>query len=283
MNNTNNHVYYTDLHEIAKNIRINILQMTTKAGSGHPTSSLSAVELMVCLLFGEGINGKKFFNCNWEDFNNYNTINDRLLFSKGHASPLFYSLFFELGLISLEELMTYRQFNSVLEGHPTPRFPYTVATTGSLGQGLGITLGLAMANRNVNHWVLLGDSEMAEGSIWESMALIAHNNLSNVIGIIDMNRLGQRGETMLGWDVDAMVNRVSSFGWKPVIINNGHDIFEVERAIEIAFNQAKSTQKPTMIIAKTVKGKGVSFLENKEGWHGKTLSEAQLAQALKEL
>jgi transketolase len=275
----------SDLIEICKSVRSNIIKMTTTAGSGHPTSSLSSVELMIVLLFGQDVYGENLFNCDWKNFEKFD--NDRVLFSKGHASPLFYSMFFELGLISLEDLLSYRKFNSTLEGHPTPRFPYTLATTGSLGQGLGIGYGLAMANKidniNKNIWVLIGDSEMAEGSNWETLQLASHNNLSHLIGIIDINRLGQSGETMLGWDVETLYERLKSFGWQPIIIRDGHNIEEVESALEIAKKQANNSMLPTMILATTIKGKGVSFLENKEGWHGKTLNQKQASIALNEI
>jgi len=198
------------LKQLAKLIRYYILAPTTRAGSGHPTSSLSAVELMSGLFFG----GIFRYDVNHPDHPN----NDRLIFSKGHASPLFYALWGAAGKLTEDDLMTYRQFGSHLEGHPTVVFPYVDAATGSLGQGLSIGLGMAL---NANYldklpyrtYVLLGDSEMAEGSLWESIQLAAHYKLDNLIGVLDVNRLGQRGETMYGHDPSAYEKRISAFGW----------------------------------------------------------------------
>lgn len=266
----------SDLEKIAKLIRYYILVSTTEAGSGHPTSSLSATELMTALLFGE------IFRFDLDNPEHPN--NDRLIFSKGHASPLFYSLWAAAGKLTEQELMTYRKFGSPLEGHPTPVFRYTEAATGSLGQGLSIGLGMALNAKYLDKlpyrtFVLLGDSEMAEGSQWEAMQIAAHYKLNNLIGILDVNRLGQRGETMYGHDVEAYKNRVSSFGWETVTVD-GHNLDEILSA----YNQAmKSAERPVMIIARTIKGKGVSFIEDKNGWHGKVLDKAQLKQALSEL
>ena len=209
--------------------------------------------------------------------------NDRLIFSKGHASPLFYALWAAAGAITEEELLTYRRFGSRLEGHPTPRFPYVEAATGSLGQGLGIGLGMALNAKHLDRlsyrtYVLLGDSEMSEGSQWEAIELAAYHGLSNLIGIIDVNRLGQRGQTMYGHDIDAYATRISAFGWKTITID-GHDLVQVLDA----FSQATAGQsRPVMIVARTIKGKGISFLEDKDGWHGKALDGEQAKQALSE-
>lgn len=262
--------------ELAKLIRYFILVSTTKAQSGHPTSSLSAADLLAVLFF-EG-----FFRYNLPKPNDNN--NDRLIFSKGHASPLFYSLWTVAGGISEEDLMSYRQFDSKLEGHPTMRFPFTEAPTGSLGQGLSIGEGLAISAKylegsSFKTFVLLGDSEMAEGSNWEAMQLASFYKLDNLIGILDVNRLGQRGETMYGYKIGEYEARIKAFGWRTIVID-GHDLNEISKAYKEAL---RVKDKPVMIIAKTVKGKGVSFLENKEGWHGKTLSKEQLKLALDEL
>ena len=277
--------YFADLANISLSIRQNILQMTTTAGSGHPTSSLSAVEIMVGLLFGQDEDGQNYFQCNWQDFENNN--NDRFIFSKGHASPLFYSLFYELGLVSVEELNGFRKFESNLEGHPTPRFPFTLATTGSLGQGLGIGLGISISNNldtiGARTWILLGDSELAEGSNWESMQLASHRNLSKLIGIIDLNRLGQSGETMIGWDIETLSKRVESMGWEIIQVQDGHDLNQIDKAIGLALNLSDNGTKPIMIIANTIKGKSISFLENKNDWHGKVLNAQELELALDEL
>jgi transketolase len=264
------------LEKLATLIHYYILTMTTEAGSGHPTSSLSVMELMACLLFG-GI-----FRFDVEHPKSPN--NDRLIFSKGHASPLFYALWTAAGELSEEDLLTYRTFGSPLEGHPTVAFRYVEAATGSLGQGLSIGLGMALNAKYIDElpyrtYVLLGDSEMAEGSQWESMQIAAHYKQNNLIGILDVNRLGQRGETMYGWDLDAYERRISSFGWKTVILD-GHSISDILAAYVEALHV---TDQPVMLIGKTIKGKGVSFIENKNGWHGKVPSKEECDRALKEL
>jgi transketolase len=266
-----------NLPALAKLIRYYILTSTTAAGSGHPTSSLSATDLMTSLMFG---------GCFKFDLDNpENLANDRLIFSKGHASPLFYALYAAAGKISEEELMTLRKLGSRLEGHPTMLFPYTEVPTGSLGQGLSVGVGMALNAKyldkiNYRTYVLLGDSEMAEGSVWEAMQAAAHYKLDNLIGILDVNRLGQSGETMYGHNVESYKAKARAFGWETVEVD-GHNFGEIASAITYAC--ADGTGKPTMIIAKTLKGKGVSFLEDKEGWHGKPLSPDDLKKALEEL
>lgn len=264
------------LEKLARLIRYFILLCTTEAGSGHPTSSLSATDLMTGLVFG----GTFRYDTDKPAHPN----NDRLIFSKGHASPLFYALWAAAGKLSEQELLTLRKFNSPLEGHPTVEFPYVDASTGSLGQGLSIGLGMALNAKYIDKlpyrtYVLLGDSEMAEGSVWESMQIASHYKLDNLTGIIDVNRLGQRGETMYGHDLNAYEKRVDSFRWIPVVIN-GHNFDEILDAVEKAL---KSEGKPVMIIARTVKGKGVSFVEDKNGWHGKALNKEQFEKAILEL
>jgi transketolase len=264
------------LSNLAKLIRYFILLCSTEAGSGHPSSSLSATDLMTVLFFGG------FFKFDLKNPENPN--NDRLIFSKGHASPLFYSLYTAAGAVTEEELKTYRRFDSRLEGHPTPQFPFTEAATGSLGQGLSIGLGMALNGKNLDKlpyttYVLLGDSEMAEGSMWEAIQLSAHYKLDNLIAVLDVNRLGQRGETMYGHDVSAYQKRVSSFGWETIVIG-GHNLEEIVKAFESAH---KVKDRPVMIIAKTLKGKGVSLLEDKDGWHGKALKKEEFEEAVKEL
>lgn len=260
--------------QAAKLLRYYSLLLTSRAGSGHPTSCLSAADLMAVLFTGG------FFRY---DISNPRGINnDRLIFSKGHASALFYSLWKVAGGISEKELLTYREFGSSLEGHPTPDFKFVDAATGSLGQGLSIGCGFALnaklENLEYKTFVLLGDSEMAEGSNWEAMGFASFYKLNNLIGIIDVNRLGQRGETMLGWDTKKYEERASSFGWETIVID-GHDFGEISKA----YSKADYIKKPLMIIAKTIKGKGVSFLENQEGRHGKVLKEDELKKALKEI
>src|SRR3990170_1251571 len=264
------------LEQLAKLIRYYILASTTEAGSGHPTSSLSATELMTALLFG----GIFRFDIN----NTGHPNNDRLIFSKGHASPLLYSLWAAAGKLTEEELMTMRKFKSPLEGHPTVAFHYVEAATGSLGQGLSIGLGMALNAKYLDKlpyrtYVLLGDSEMSEGSQWEAMELAAYYKLDNLVGIIDVNRLGQRGETMYGHDLSVYERKISSFGWETIVIN-GHSFPEILHAYGKALNVS---EKPVMIIAKTIKGKGVSFIEDVTNWHGKTLKKDEFSRALEEL
>jgi transketolase len=264
------------LKKLSKLVRYYILTSTTRAGSGHPTSSLSATDLMTGLLFG-GV-----FRFDASDPHHPN--NDRIIFSKGHASPLFYAMWAAAGQVSSDELMTLREFGSRLEGHPTVAFPYTEASTGSLGQGLSIGLGMAINAKYLDGlpyrtYVLLGDSEMAEGSQWEAIQVAAYYKLNNLVGIIDVNRLGQRGETMYGHDLNAYEQRIAPFGWETILID-GHDFDEMLNAFKKA---STSVNKPVMIIAKTIKGKGVSFIEDKNGWHGKALDREELAKALTEL
>jgi len=264
------------LSQIARLIRYYALTATTRAGSGHPTSALSAADLMTCLFFG-GV-------FHYDVKNPGHPNNDRIIFSKGHASPLFYALWAAAGQLTEEEMLTYREFGSPLEGHPTPAFRFADAATGSLGQGLSIGVGMAINAKFLDKlpyrtYILLGDSEMAEGSQWEAIQIAAHYGLDNLVGIIDVNRLGQRGETMYGHDLTAYKQRIDAFGWKTILID-GHSHNDIQSAyLEIE----ERSGKPIMIIAKTIKGKGVSFVEDKNGFHGKALSEDDLEKALKEL
>lgn len=265
------------MEKIARVVRHWILLMSTRAGSGHPTSSLSAVEVMAVLLFG-GIFRFDVGTPTRRD-------NDRLIFSKGHASPLFYALWAVAGQIPVKDIETFRDFSSYLEGHPTPVFQLTEAATGSLGQGLSIGFGMALNAKYLDRtdsavYVLLGDGEMAEGSVWEAIQLAAHYKLDNLIGIIDVNRLGQCGPTMYAHDLDSYAARIAAFGWKTIIVRDGHDCGEIVAAYAAA---QKTKGRPVMIIAKTVKGKGVSFLEDQNGWHGKALSGTEYARAVEEL
>ncbi len=243
---------------LCRSIRHDILASTTAAGSGHPTSSLSAVELMTTLFFGG------FYNSN-----------DRVIFSKGHAAPLLYALYHQAGKISDKELLTLRQFDSVLEGHPTPRFKYIDVATGSLGQGLsmgaGMALGMKLKNQKFKVFILLGDSEIAEGQNWEALEIASYYKLNNLVGILDVNRLGQSRETMLGWDLTTYQKRIEAFGWSTIIVADGNDLKQVNKAFADIEND-----KPTMIIAKTIKGKGIPLVENKEGWHGKVIPTEML-------
>lgn len=260
---------------LAQQLRVDSIRCTTAAGSGHPTSSMSAADLMAVLLTGY---------LRYDFDNPQNPNNDHLIFSKGHASPLLYSLYKAAGAISDDELMTLRKFGSRLEGHPTPVLPWVDVATGSLGQGLPIGVGIALAGKYLDKlpyhiWVLLGDSEMAEGSVWEAFDHASYYKLDNLVGILDCNRLGQRGETMHGWDTALYAARAKAFGWNTIVID-GHNYEEIDQAYAQAMQPHAS---PTLIIARTIKGKGVSFLENKNGWHGKALNKEQEEQALKEL
>lgn len=271
------HASLSDLDSLARLIRVWVLKSTHQAESGHPTSALSAVELMTALCFG-GI-------LRYDKKNPGHPNNDRLIFSKGHASPLLYALWAAAGEVTEDELMTYRQFESRLEGHPTSRFCYAEAATGSLGQGLSIGLGMALAAKKLDQldyrsFVLLGDSEMAEGSNWEAIQLASHYQLDNLIGILDVNRLGQRGETMYGHDLQAYRKRIEPFGWRTVLVENGHDHAHVLEGLR---QVTASDGRPAMLIARTEKGHGVSFLADQEGRHGKPVDDEELQKALKEL
>lgn len=261
--------------ELATQLRIDSIRCTTAAGSGHPTSSMSAADLMAVLM-----NSYLRYDFDHPKLPN----NDHLIFSKGHASPLLYSMFKAAGAITDEELMTLRKFGSRLEGHPTPVLPWVDVATGSLGQGLPIGVGIALAGKYLDKlpyhiWVLLGDSEVAEGSIWEAFDHASYYKLDNLIAILDCNRLGQRGETMHGWHTEVYAARAKAFGWNAIVID-GHNYDEINQA----YVQAEQTKdQPTVIVAKTIKGKGVSFVENVNGWHGKALNKDQEAEAIKEL
>lgn len=260
---------------LAQQLRVDSIRCTTAAGSGHPTSSMSAADLMAVLMISH-------LRYDYEHPKNPN--NDHLIFSKGHASPLLYSMFKAAGAIGDDELMTLRKFGSRLEGHPTPILPWVDVATGSLGQGLPIGVGVGLAGKYLDKlpyhiWVLLGDSEMAEGSVWEAFDHASHYKLDNMVAILDCNRLGQRGETELGWNTAAYEARAKAFGWNAIVID-GHNYDEINKALTQA---GQPNGAPTLIVAKTVKGKGVSFLENVGGWHGKALNKDQEAQAMQEL
>jgi transketolase len=262
--------------DLAQQLRIDSIRCTTEAGSGHPTSSMSAADLMSVLLV-------KYLRYDFSQPKLAN--NDKLIFSKGHACPLLYSMYKAAGAIDDRELMSLRKFGSRLEGHPVPEIlPWVDVATGSLGQGLPDAVGMALAGKfldklDYNVWVLMGDSETAEGSVWEALACASFYKLDNLIAILDMNRLGQRGQTELGWDSKAYADRAKAFGWYAIEIN-GHDY----NAIEKAYEEALSVQgKPTFIVAKTEKGHGVSLVANKDGWHGKPLNKEQAEEAIKEL
>ncbi len=282
MQNTSSETVQTTTDNLAKLCQLArywIIQSTTQAGSGHLTSSLSAVELMVALMFG----GSFRYDIQHPSYPN----NDRLIFSKGHASPLFYALWALAGGIRPEELLTLRQFGSRLEGHPTMNFPFTEVPTGSLGQGLSVGVGMALNAQHLDNlpyktWVLLGDSEMAEGSNWEAMQIASHYKLSSLIGIIDINRLGQRGETMDGYDVDLYAQKCEACGWHTLAVD-GHDLHAIGEAYQLIMQGKTPPDKPIMILARTVKGKGIAHLEDAQGWHGKVLTREQADDALDEI
>jgi len=268
----------TDLEfarQLGQQLRVDSIRCSTAAGSGHPTSSMSAADLIAVLI-------ARYLQYDWSKPRDAN--NDHLIYSKGHASPLCYAMFKAVGAITDAELMTFRKFGSRLQGHPTPVIPWVDVATGSLGQGLPIGVGVALAGQYLDKlpfhvWVLCGDSELAEGSIWEAVDKAGHYKLGNLTAIWDINRLGQRGETEYGWSLDTYRRRVEAFGCFPIVID-GHDIPSVDRA----FGEALSnTDKPSVIIAKTIKGKGFSEIENKDGWHGKTLPADMAERAIKEL
>ncbi|WP_017974664.1 transketolase [Actinopolyspora halophila] len=256
-------------HELAQQLRVDSVRSSAAAGSGHPTSSMSAADLMAVLLDG---------HLRLDFTHPDNPENDHLIFSKGHASPLLYACFKAAGAIEDAEMMTFREFGSRMEGHPTPVLPWVDVATGSLGQGLPIGVGLgttisALDNLNSRVWVLCGDSEMAEGSIWEAFEHAAHYRLDNVTALIDVNRLGQTGETMHGWDLSAYSARARAIGWHAIEVD-GHDPAQIEEA----FNEAEATTgRPTAIVARTLKGKGVSEVENLTGKHGKPVSDSEAA------
>jgi transketolase len=253
--------------ELGQQLRVDSVRAAAVTSSGHPTSSMSAADLMAVLL-------DKYLRYDFD--HPEEPANDHLVFSKGHASPLLYSLFKAAGAISDEELLTFRELGSRLEGHPTPALPWVDVATGSLGQGLPVAVGIALAGKRLDRlpyrvWVLCGDSEMAEGSMSEAFEHAAYEELDNLVAIIDVNRLGQRGETMNGWDIDSYVRRAEAGGWHAIAID-GHDV----EAIDAAYAEALAVEgRPSVIVARTLKGKGVAAVEDKEGMHGKALDDPE--------
>jgi transketolase len=257
--------------ELAQQLRVDSIRATAVSGSGHPTSSMSAADLIAVL-------AEKYLRYDFEHPNQPN--NDHLIFSKGHASPLLYALYAAAGAISDAELLTLRRFGSRLEGHPSPALPWVDVATGSLGFGLPVGVGIALAAKTVDPhpyrvWVLVGDSEMAEGSIWEAFEHASYWRLDNLTVIVDVNRLGQSGETMHGWDADSYAERARSFGWDALVID-GHDLDSIDEAYAEA---SASRSRPTAIVARTRKGKGVAAVEDQPGWHGKVLDDPEAAIA----
>jgi transketolase len=264
-----------DVHELAQQLRVDSIRCSTSAGSGHPTSSMSAADLMAVLQ-------ARHLRYDWQRPDD--PANDHLIFSKGHASPLLYSMFKAAGVISDDELMNgYRRFGSRLEGHPTPVLPWVDVATGSLGQGLPDGVGVALAGRYLDElpyrvWVLCGDSEMAEGSMWEAFDKAAYYRLANLTAIVDVNRLGQRGPTELGWDLEAYTKRIEAFGCRAIPID-GHDLDEIDKAV----GAVGDADQPTVILARTRKGRGFSEVEDREGWHGRPLPPEMAERAIVEL
>jgi transketolase len=261
------------LKGIANQLRIHSIEATTAAGSGHPTSCCSAADLVATLFFGQmryDAKNPHFYN------------NDRFILSKGHAAPLLYAAWAENGFVPIPELLTLRQFTSELEGHPTPRLAFADVATGSLGQGLGVGVGMARAARfdklDYNTYVLLGDGEIAEGAVWEAASLAGYYKLNNLIAIVDANRLGQSEATAFGHHIEIYRDRFEAFGWRVEDID-GHDVEEIAEVL----GGVGLDDKPLAIIAKTYKGAGVSFLQDKDGWHGKPLNKEEAAKAIAEL
>ena len=257
--------------ELAAQLRVDSIRSSSAAGSGHPTSSMSAADLLAVLM-------AKYLHYDFDAPDD--ARNDHLIFSKGHASPLLYAVYKAAGAISDEEMLTFRKAGSRLEGHPTPILPWVDVATGSLGQGLPISVGVAIAGQLLDRlpyriWCLCGDSEMAEGSISEAFEAAAFHSLGNLTAIIDVNRLGQTGQTMHGWDLDLFARRARAFGWEPIEIN-GHDLGEIDQAYASAM---AVVDRPTVILARTEKGHGVAAVANKNGFHGKPLPDPEAAIA----
>jgi transketolase len=261
------------LKGIANQLRIHSIEATTAAGSGHPTSCCSAADLVATLFFGQ-----MRYDAKNPHFHN----NDRFVLSKGHAAPLLYAAWAENGFVPIPELLKLRQFGNDLEGHPTPRLAFVDVATGSLGQGLGVGAGIALAARldslDYNTYVLLGDGEIAEGAVWEAASLAGYFKLNNLIAIVDANRLGQSEATAFGHRIEIYRDRFEAFGWRVEDID-GHDIEEIAEVL----GGVGLDDKPLAIIAKTYKGAGISFLQDKDGWHGKPLNKDEAARAVAEL
>jgi transketolase len=263
--------------ELAAQLRVDSIRSSTSAGSGHPTSSMSAADLLAVLV-------ARHLRYDWDEPRL--PVNDHLIFSKGHASPLLYSVFKAVGVVSEDELLSgYRRFGQRLEGHPTPVLPWVDVATGSLGQGLPDGVGVALAGKYLERlpyrvWVLCGDSELAEGSIWEAFDKASYYKLSRLIAIADINRLGQRGETDLGWNLQEYQHRMEAFGAR-VLTVDGHDLAAIDKAMTAG--QDAPGSKPTVILAKTIKGRGFSEVEDKDGWHGKPFPPDMAERAIAEL
>jgi transketolase len=257
--------------ELGQQLRVDSVRSSSAAASGHPTSSMSAADLMAVLM-------AKYLRYDFDAPDDPN--NDHLIFSKGHASPLLYAMYRAAGAISDDEMLTFRKLGSRIEGHPTPVLPWVDVATGSLGQGLPIAVGVALAGKQLDQlpyraWCLCGDSEMAEGSMWEAFEAAGFHGLDNLTAIIDVNRLGQTGETMHGWDLDAYATRARAFGWHAIEVD-GHDVVAIDQAMAEAVG---TSGRPTVIVARTEKGHGVGAVANKNGAHGKPVPDEEAAIA----
>jgi len=268
-----NDIDIESLKGVAQQLRIHSIAATTAAGSGHPTSCCSAADVVAALFFG---------HMRYDPKNPHFHNNDRFILSKGHAAPLLYAAWAETGLFPVEELLKLRQFGNDLEGHPTPRLPFVDVATGSLGQGLAVGVGMALCaqldNLDYRTYVLLGDGECAEGAVWEAASLAGTYHLNNLVAVVDVNRLGQSQPTALSGDFGAYKRRFEAFGWRTEEID-GHDFEEITEVLAAVGLGAQ----PLVILAKTMKGAGVSFLQDKEGWHGKPLSKEEADRAIAEL
>jgi transketolase len=264
------------LEAMGNKLRIDSIVATSEAGSGHPTTCMSAADLTSAVFF---------YAMRYDVANPKNPVNDRFVLSKGHAAPLLYAAWAEAGAFPVERLKTLREFTSDLEGHPTPRLPWVEVATGSLGQGLSCGVGMALNGKYLDKidnkvYVLMGDGEAAEGSVWEAAELASYYKLDNLIGLIDVNGLGQSQRTMYGHDTEVYRRRFESFGWHAISVD-GHDMAQIIAALDEVM---KVSDKPSVIVAATKKGKGVSFIEDKNGWHGKALKKGEeMDRALAEL
>src|SRR6186997_2155262 len=254
------------LRDIATQLRIDSVASTSHAGSGHPTTCLSAADIMSVLFFSE---------MHFDPKNPQNPDNDRFVLSKGHAAPILYAAWAEAGLFPREELLKLRRIDTDLEGHPTPRLSFVDVATGSLGQGICAAIGTALNARRIGSdyrtYVLLGDGEMAEGSVWEAANAAVYHKLDNLCCVIDVNALGQSQHTQFGHNMDEIAARWKSFEWHTIVVD-GHDIASLLKA----YDEARATKgRPTMILARTLKGKGLAAIEGKDGWHGKALKKGE--------
>src|ERR1044072_4754832 len=264
------------LEAMGNRLRIHSIVATSEAGSGHPTTCMSAADLTAAVFF---------YGMRYDVANPKSPLNDRFVLSKGHAAPLLYAAWAEAGAFAVERLKTLREFTSDLEGHPTPRLPWVEVATGSLGQGLSCGVGMALNSKYLDKidnkiFVLMGDGEAAEGSVWEAAETGSYYKLNNLIGIVDVNGLGQSQRTMYGHDTEVYRRRSEAFGWHAISID-GHDMAQIINALDEVMNVP---DKPAVIVAATKKGKGVSFIEDNNGWHGKALKKGEEEdRALQEL